>query len=168
MGFCLDRVLHMESRLDDSSNGDSGLVFPTRRPGDWAVHRGWQASNADYDVRHNVVGHLVRKTPWKLGNGWLEKTCEQLDAEAVGISPSIRQPLRRRRWMACSQESRRISTPFYWRANQSSNPITRHCGASAVDTPCFRISDFVPTLGETDYGNVARNSFYGPGYFDSE
>jgi hypothetical protein len=49
---------------------------------------------------------------------------------------------------------------------QTSNPITRYCNASVDNTPCFSFSDFVPSLGETGYGNVARNSFYGPGYFD--
>jgi hypothetical protein len=44
--------------------------------------------------------------------------------------------------------------------------IPRRYGASSVGTPCYSLSDFVPSLQETTYGNVARNSCYGPGYVD--
>jgi len=43
--------------------------------------------------------------------------------------------------------------------------VRTHCGVGAVDTPCFTAANFVPAGAETNWG-AARNSFYGPGYFD--
>ena len=151
--------------MDEISNGGSGLVFSYSSAGGLGSPslRG-SYSNADYDVRHNVVGDFVWNTPWKLGNRLLDETLNNwtlggkiflrlgspfsiIDSQLAGnLSPNINAVL-----------------PASY---QSSNLITRHCGASAVNTPCFSFSDSVPTLGETDYGNVSRNSFYGPGYFD--
>ncbi len=49
-----------------------------------------------------------------------------------------------------------------------------HCGSSAVNTPCLSKSQFatyastsgVSTPIQTNWGNIAPDSFYGPGYFD--
>ena len=40
------------------------------------------------------------------------------------------------------------------------------CGSSAVNTPCLNSSQWVPAGSETNFGNLPRNSFYGPGYHD--
>jgi hypothetical protein len=42
----------------------------------------------------------------------------------------------------------------------------KSCGPGAVNTACFNASQFVPTGSETNFGNVGRNSLYGPGYTD--
>lgn len=40
------------------------------------------------------------------------------------------------------------------------------CGAGAVNTPCLLASDFATYTTQNNFGNIAPNSFYGPGYFD--
>jgi hypothetical protein len=40
------------------------------------------------------------------------------------------------------------------------------CGRSAVNTPCFTASQFAPAATQNNFGNVPRNSFRGPGYFN--
>jgi len=151
--------------LDDVSNGGSGLSFSYSsldNPGSPSVHDSY--SNADYDVRHNLVADFLWNTPWKLQNHLLDQALNNwtvggkiflrsgspfsiIDGELAGnVSPNI--------------------TAAMLAGYQGSTPIVRHCGASAVNTPCYNLSDFVPSLQETTFGNVARNSFYGPGYFD--
>ena len=58
--------------------------------------------------------------------------------------------------------------PFVPPANILASPlpgINTHCGTSAVNTPCFTAANFVPSGDENGFG-AARNTFYGPGYFD--
>jgi hypothetical protein len=151
--------------LDDISNGGSGLGFSYSslgNPGGPSVRDSY--SNADYDVRHNMVADFLWNTPWTLRNHLLDETLNNwtvggkiflrsgspfsiIDSELAGtLSPNINA----------------VMLAGY----QGSMPIARQCGANAVNMPCYSLSDFVPSLQETTYGNVARNSFYGPGYFD--
>lgn len=44
--------------------------------------------------------------------------------------------------------------------------VNTNCGVSAVNTPCFTNSQFVAPETETSFGNLGRNAFRGPGYFD--
>jgi len=46
------------------------------------------------------------------------------------------------------------------------NPPRAVCGPSAVNTPCFTASQFAPAATQTNFGNLPRNSFRGPGYFN--
>ena len=153
--------------LDDISNGGSGLVYSyssLSAVGDPSLRANY--SNADYDVRHNLVGDFVWNTPWKLRNRLLS---QGLNNWTVGGKIFLRSgsPFSIIDSQLAPNLSPNINAVLL--ANyQTSNPVTRHCGASAVNTPCFSFSDFVPSLGETGYGNVARNSFYGPGYFDMD
>jgi len=151
--------------LDDISNGGAGLTFsysslyaigsPSARA---------SYSNADYDVRHNVVADFLWNTPWKLPNRFLDKA---LNNWTVGSKIFLRSgsPFSIIDSQLPGYLSPNISAAML-AGYQGSMPITRHCGASAVNNPCYNLSDFVPSLQETTYGNVARNSLYGPGYFD--
>jgi len=151
--------------LDDVSNGGSGLTFSyTSAAGLVTPSVRGSYGNADYDVRHNVVADFLWNTPWKLPNRFLDKALNNwtvggkiflrsgtpfgiIDSELSGnLSPNINAAM--------------------LASYQGSSPIARQCGASAVNIPCYSLSDFVPSLQETTFGNVARNSFYGPGYFD--
>ncbi|HLH19608.1 MAG TPA: hypothetical protein VKX45_20465 [Bryobacteraceae bacterium] len=48
----------------------------------------------------------------------------------------------------------------------SSSAFSGNCGSAAVNTPCLSKANFSTSSGQTDWGNIAPNSFYGPGYFD--
>jgi hypothetical protein len=118
--------------------------------------------NSDYDVRHNMTADFIWETPWKPANHPL--------GYIVGG------------WTVAGKFYMRSGTPFsiidsVLAGNVSptinstmlasyavSSGVNRHCGTGAVNTPCFNLSDFVPSLSETGFGNVGRNSFYGPGY----
>ncbi len=150
--------------LDDLSNGGAinytyvsltGVASPSTRE----LH-----SNADYDVRHSLLADFLWSTPWKLRNRILDEVANNwtlggkfflrsgspysvIDSALAGtLSPNIEAIM-----LASYAAPSRLKT---------------NCSASAVNTPCYTLSDFVPSLHETGFGNVARNSFYGPGYFD--
>ena len=151
--------------LDDVSNGGSGLVFSfTSASGLSTPSVRGSYGNADYDVRHNVVADFLWNTPWKLPNRLLDKA---LNNWTVGGKIFLRSgtPFSIYDGELPGNLSQNINAGIL-ATYQGSSPMSRQCGASAVNIPCFSLSDFVPSLQETTFGNVARNSFYGPGYFD--
>ncbi len=124
-------------------------------------------SNADTDIRHNLVADFTWDTPWKPGN------------RALGYILG--------NWTLASKFYVRSGSPFSVvdgsllgllsgeLPSATPGPVAvmaaplpgtpTHCGVSAVNTPCFTSANFVPAGMETTWG-AARNSFYGPGYFD--
>ena len=151
--------------MDDVSNGGSGITFSylsLANPGSPSVRDSY--SNADYDVRHNMVADFLWNTPWKLKNHLLD---EALNNWTVGGKIFLRSgsPFSIVDSELAGNLSPNISTVML-AGYQGSSPIARQCDANAVNIPCYSLSDFVPSLQETTFGNVARNSFYGPGYFD--
>jgi hypothetical protein len=43
--------------------------------------------------------------------------------------------------------------------------IGRHCGSTAVRTPCLATSNFATAATQADFGNTKPNAFRGPGFF---
>ena len=123
-------------------------------------------ANSDYDIRHNLVADFTWNAPWKFGN--------RLVQEAIGG------------WTLASKFILRSGLPFsitdsslngavdpaltntLLASYAVSGGINRICGSAAVNTACYGTSQFVPSGTETGFGNVARNSFYSPGYFDMD
>jgi hypothetical protein len=117
-------------------------------------------SNADYDVRHNLTADFIWETPIKRKN-------RIMDA-AFG------------RWSVGTTVSAHTGTPFSVINGGTSlsgfgidvladvlDPnIERVCGHSAINTPCFTASQFAPAATQADLGNLPRNSFRGPGFFN--
>jgi Carboxypeptidase regulatory-like domain/TonB-dependent Receptor Plug Domain len=152
--------------LDDVSNGGSGefynggtsittLVSPTASN---------NYSNADYDIRSSLVADFIWDTPWKFSNRGLNYVLGG--------------------WTISSKFFMRTGTPFSVTDTQlagdlgggsisgtmlatfTGSHLNASCGSSAVSTPCLNSSQFVPSGSETNFGNLARNSIYGPGYHD--
>ncbi len=153
--------------LDNLSNGGSGLPYATNCSGCSFTNLSSPSvaanyGNADYDVRHNMVADFIWDSPWKSANhalsyvvgGWTlagkffvrsGTPFSIFDSSLAGaVSPAINATM-----LASYAVSSGVNT---------------HCGTGSVNTPCYGLSDFVPSLSETGFGNVARNSFYGPGY----
>ncbi len=156
--------------LDTLSNGGSGLpysfcsgcAFTTSANPNIALNYG----NSDYDIRNSLVADFVWDTPWKFGN--------KIIGNLLG------------NWTLSGKFFVRSGTPFSiydgalaglvsgtnltpattLLANSAVAGVPTNCGASAVNTPCFSASQFTPSGAETGFGNLGRNAFYGPGYFD--
>jgi hypothetical protein len=155
--------------LDTVSNGGLTLFFSafdslTNQINPYNL-RALNYSNADYDIRHNLTADFVWEIPYKSSN-------KAMSTILGG-------------WSLGSKVYARTGTPFSvinsripGRLSASTGatilaqtiaPVATHCSDAAVDTPCFTASQFAPTTGaalQTTFGNLPRNSFRGPGYFD--
>jgi hypothetical protein len=47
----------------------------------------------------------------------------------------------------------------------NTTPVQKNCSRSAVTTPCFTAAQFATRTQQADFGNIAPNSFRGPGFF---
>jgi hypothetical protein len=118
-------------------------------------------SNADYDARHNLTADFIWEMPIKRKNGFMDLVFG--------------------RWSVGTTVSAHTGTPFSVINSGTSlsgsfggvvladvlDPnIHRVCGHSAINTPCFTASEFAPAATQADFGNLPRNSFRGPGFFN--
>ena len=152
--------------LDTVSNNGLTLFFSgdslTNQINPFSL-RSLNYSNADYDIRHNFTADFVWEIPARFQHRAL--------STVLGG------------WSVASKVYARTGTPFSvinsripGRLSPSTgttilaallNPaISSSCGASAVDTACFTTSQFATLASQTSFGNLPRNGFRGPGYFD--
>ena len=152
--------------LDTISQGGLTLVFSgdslTSQNDPFNVRR-LNYSNADYDIRHNLVSDFVWDIPFKSSNKAMNYV--------IGG------------WTLANKMYIRSGTPFSVINSriagrlspsvggnvlaQLLNPnVQTVCGHSAVDTPCFSASSFATTTSQTSFGNLPRNAFRAPGYAD--
>jgi hypothetical protein len=47
-------------------------------------------------------------------------------------------------------------------------PVSLSCGAASVNTPCLTAAQFASGSAVTTFGTIPRNSFRGPGYFNTD
>jgi hypothetical protein len=154
--------------LDNVSNGGFGLFATGFSPYDSIVSqitpgdpRALSYGNADYDVRHNFTADFVWNIAVKFGNRAVNSVFSN--------------------WSLAGKINARTVTPFtvynsqvtisssfqgYVLADLVDPNVRMSCGHSAVDTPCFTADQFGSAASQRDLGNLARNSFRGPGYFD--
>jgi hypothetical protein len=160
--------------LDDVSNGGagenysacSGCSFDTLANPVLSQNYG----NSDYDIRRSVQADFVWDMPFKFGNKILNNV--------VG------------NWTLSGKFYFRSGNPFtIYDSNlpgllSGTNLVTNlgfggaampataiatlpgTCSSASVNTPCFTTSQFVPSGSETTFGNIGRNSIFGPGYQD--
>jgi len=145
--------------LDNVSNGGLGLlgtgfsydsISSQISPYD---ARGLNYGSADYDVRHNLAADFVWEIPVNPGN-------RPMTAVLGG-------------WALAAKVNARTGIPFSVYNSAAGaladvlDPNVRTtCGHSSIDTPCFTAGQFATGDVQKDLGNLSRNSFRGPGYFD--
>ncbi len=126
-----------------------------------------QYGNADYDVRHSFNANYVWTIPTHLQNGALKNT---LGGWAVGgsflfhsgypfsvINSSVRS--------TDTKNTTGIATTQIladWAGGSGSTSCT------TPNVACFPKSEFLTTAQQNNFGNLARNSFRGPHYFDTD
>ncbi len=155
--------------LDTLSNGGSGLPF-SFAPGTGFGSLSTPSfannyANSDYDLRHNLTGDLTYDTPWKFNNRLLNE---------IGSGWTVASKFYLRSGLPFSVTDSALGAaidpglgaPLLAGYSGVGGPVARSCGASQVDIPCFSLSQFLPSGAEPGFGNVGRNSFYGPGFFD--
>jgi hypothetical protein len=118
-------------------------------------------SNADYDVRHNITGDFVWQMPVKYKDRF---TNAVFGGWAVGTTLSAHTGTP----FSVINSGTSLSADFggVVLADVLDPNIHRVCGHSAIYTPCFTPSQFAPAATQANFGNLPRNSFRGPGYFN--
>jgi len=159
--------------LDDVSNGGAGEPYSFCSGCSFATFSNPVLSQnygaSDYDIRHSFMADFVWDTPFKFSNKIL--------GNILGG------------WTLSGKFFFRTGTPFtiydgnlpglLAGANINASPnfaggmpatavstLPSTCGRSAVNTPCFTPADFLASGDETTFGNVGRNSIWGPHYDD--
>jgi hypothetical protein len=127
-------------------------------------------ASSDYDIRHSFQADFVWDMPFKIHNDLLSNVFGN--------------------WTLSGKFFFRSGTPFTiydgnlpgllagtnintnFNFSNAGMPATAlgyipgGCTPSAVNTPCFTASQFVPSGTETGFGNIGRNSVTGPNYSD--
>jgi len=126
-------------------------------------------SNADYDIRNDLVGDVVYEEPYKVHNAF--------------INPLVSG------WVIAGKEYYRSGEPFSvlnsnaiagfpvlaglgstLLAQANATGLTNSCGSNphaAVNAQCLDATQYVGAAQNT-FGNVRRNAFYGPHYADTD
>jgi len=125
-------------------------------------------SNSDYDVRHSLNASYVWDLPVKFQNraldtiagGWTVSGTffyrtglpfSVLDDTTMGILQGAGTNL---------QNVTVLGQPV------STVPLT--CGGASVNAPCFSEAQFASGSAVTTFGTIPRNSFRGPGFFNTD
>jgi len=151
--------------LDDISNGGSGLPFSGSSLTS-LINPNVRANygNSDYDIRHNVTGDFVWDTPWKFGSRLLNNVLGNWSLSSkLYVRTGVPETIIDSTLPAIGQNS--ISGSMTATAVET---IPHSCGTASVNgaTPCLTSSMFVPVGAETAFGNIGRNTLFGPGYFN--
>ena len=158
--------------LDDISNGGSGLPFSfssqvyTTLPNPNIKE---SYGNSDYDIRHNVTGDFVWDMPFKFGNRLLDNVLGNWSLSSklfvrTGMPESYFDTLLPNLF----EGTLNVGSIFGGLPPTAVTALPTHCGDAAVNgaVPCASQSMFLPAGTETTFGNVGRNTLYGPGYFN--
>lgn len=158
--------------LDDVSNGGSGLqigynsqLFSTLANPTVRANYG----NSDYDVRHNVTADFVWDTPWKFSNRGLNYLLGNWSLSSkffirTGMPESLTDTL----LPNIFQGTVNVGSTYGGMIPTAVSAVPHYCGTASVNlaTPCLSQSMFLPAGTEPGFGNIGRNTLFGPGYFN--
>lgn len=154
--------------LDDLSNGGDDLAYSKTdsilyqiNPRNLSLNYG----AADYDLRHNFTFGYIWDLPFKstgklrnaLIGGWeVSGTAFAHSAFPFSVMDDVTALGFYYADGASDQEVQVLAQP-------ATKSIPRSC--TSTTAPCWTASDFAPSTG---FGTIARNSFRGPGYFNTD
>lgn len=123
--------------------------------------------NADYDVRHSLSMNYVWTVPTHFQNLALKKVLGGWTASGTlfaktGYPFSVVNSALRSTYIKNSSGVATISVLPDWIGGSSST------SCAGPQTACLTKSEFTTTAKQSDLGNLSRNSFRGPGYFDTD
>jgi hypothetical protein len=157
--------------LDEISNGGA-LPFNGGGNGDSTLVqlnpfclRCLNYGNSDYDVRQNLTANYVWELPFKSSNSGMNKLVSGWTFSGTfffhtGYPYSVIDGAGSAISGLHNVSSAVFPAHFL---GGSMNP-----GCNNPNTSCLLASQFLPAEGEYNFGNLPRNSFRGPGYFDSD
>jgi Carboxypeptidase regulatory-like domain len=123
--------------------------------------------NADYDTRHSFSANYVWTVPGKYQNGFAKAvlggwTVSETFLAHSAYPFSVVNSGLRSAYISNSSGVATISVIADWIGGSSPNSCVN------VTIACFTASEFQTRAKQADFGNLARNSFRGLGYFDTD
>jgi hypothetical protein len=121
---------------------------------------------ADYDTRHNVNSNFLYTVPGHLGNKVLNSALSGWTLAGTILFHSgypfsvVNSSVRSQVKNVTGITSAVVLTDYI--------SSTAYPSCTTPDTLCFSKSLFATAANQHDWGNIPRNSFRGPGYFDTD
>lgn len=177
-GLTADLTYTYSHALDDISNGGNPqLPYNGNTAIAFQISPGLPStlmySSSDYDIRHNLVMDLVYAEPYRFDN-------KAINALGAGWTVSAKsywrsgEPFSVFNFDAAAALASNATGTTTILADVLNNHFNHHC--TSYSSPCFQQPGLFNGAGpqdagpgvtvQTDLGNVARNSFYGPHYAD--
>jgi len=125
-------------------------------------------SNADYDVRHSLNASYVWDLPVHfhqraldaVAGGW---TISGTFFYRTGFPFSVVDGTTQGNLQAGGTNLQSVTI-----LGEPISTVPLDCGGASVNTPCFTASQFASGSGVNGLGTIPRNSFRGPGYFNTD
>ena len=169
VSYTYSHALDFVSNGGEGENYNSGSVAGQIAPFYGANNLNY--SNADYDIRHNLVADGVYTEPYKASNpilntilgGWVGgfkaywrtgTPFSVTNGAILSAYPNLGGTL-----------TAQIASPFYLPLLENTSRNYAH-GCAYGTTTCLNVNQFVAAGDQADYGNLRRNSFSGPHYGD--
>lgn len=153
--------------LDDlSNNGNVFAPFNLTNSFRYQINPNNLSSNygnSDYDIRNNLAGDFTWEIPHRFSNRLVNAA---LGGWMLGGKLFVRSGLPFSVVDTATPTEISPNLAFDVLLGTATGPVQTNCGRNAINTPCFTESQFVPPGEETGFGNLARNAFRGPGFFD--
>lgn len=160
--------------LDDVSNAGAGEYYSSCSGCSFVTLANPVLSqnygSSDYDIRNNFTADFIWDTPWKFSNKILGNILGNWTVSGKffwrsgtpftiydGALPGL---------LAGTNINAGVNFLSGMPATALTADLPRSCGPSAVTTACFSAAQFAASGTETGFGNIGRNSMYGPGYSD--
>ncbi|MBA3913132.1 MAG: carboxypeptidase regulatory-like domain-containing protein [Acidobacteriales bacterium] len=121
-------------------------------------------SNSDYDVRHNVTANYVWDLPFKANSSFVNRVISSWTLSGTFFYHS---------GYPFSAFDSQAGALLFGSSGSANTVLANFTGGPTFDcnsptNPCLNSSQFLSAGSETSFGNLRRNSFRGPGYFNSD
>jgi hypothetical protein len=121
---------------------------------------------SDYDTRHGVNGNYVYTVPSHFGNKFLNSAIGGWTVAGTVLYHSgypfsiVNSGVRGKHVSNASGITTAVILADYLG--------TGYPSCTSPNSSCYSASEFATASNQTDWGNIPRNSFRGPGYFDTD
>lgn len=125
--------------------------------------------NADYDVRHNITADYLWELPYKSSNRWMDYVIGGWSVSGT-VMWHTGYPFTVNDGGLLSHLSNNVnaSTMATFLGGVPFDSCNNSPSAKTSSTSCLAGTNFVTSGKEGDFGNTERNSFRGPGYFNTD
>jgi hypothetical protein len=128
-------------------------------------------SNADYDVRHNISANFLWELPFKANSAWANKAVSGWSFSGTffwrsGYPYTVNDGSAPVGGIAGLHNASSITVLPDFLGGSTPSCLTP--GPASSPTQCLQSTQFTTVGAETNFGNIPRNSFRGPHYFNSD